>query len=173
MAHQQADNAQMTVESCVAACASQGYGVAGMEYGVQCFCDDFLRNAATTAPESDCGMNCGGNANEKCGAGNRLSVYSNSTSPVTVYPVPSVQKTGLSGSWNYSGCIHDDAPGGVRALPYQMILKTNNTANNCITQCSNFGFNAGGMEYGEECYVRSRPFNPLKELRLTLFSVVI
>ncbi|KAF2467278.1 putative glyoxal oxidase precursor [Lindgomyces ingoldianus] len=144
----QADNNKMTVESCIATCSSLGYSVAGMEYSVQCFCDNFLRNAATNTSDSDCSMTCGGNSAEKCGAGNRLSVYSNSS--LAVLPVPSVQKTNLTGSWTYAGCLTDDAQ--TRALPYQIILNNNNTANNCISQCSAFGYNAGGMEYGNECY---------------------
>lgn len=98
-------------------------------------------------------MACAGNANELCGAGNRLSVYSNSTADITVYAVPSTQTTGLPTNWQYAGCLRDDAPGGVRALQYQLTLGNNNTANNCISQCSAFGFAYGGMEYGDECYV--------------------
>lgn len=97
-------------------------------------------------------MACAGNPNELCGAGNRLSVYSNSTANLTVYQVPTVQKTGLPKFWQYNGCLHDDAPDGLRALPYQIILNNNNSANNCISQCSNFGYMYGGMEYGNECY---------------------
>jgi len=94
-------------------------------------------------------MGCGGDASLKCGAGDRLSVYSNSTGPIVSYPVPSTQKTNLTGSWQYTGCYRDAQAS--RALPYQIILNNNNTANNCITQCSNFGYGAGGMEYGNEC----------------------
>lgn len=106
--------------------------------------------------QSDCNMACAGDASEFCGAGNRLSVYSNSTANLTVYAVPAVQKTGLPAFWKYAGCLHDDAPGGLRALPYQLILSNNNTANNCISQCSAFGYAFGGLEYGDECYVSSR-----------------
>ena len=143
----------MTVERCIGNCTGLGFGVAGIEYAYQCFCGDYLQMAATTAPQSDCNTPCAGDATEFCGAGNRLSVYSNSTSNLTVYPVPSVQKAGLPENWEYVGCYHDDADGGVRALKYQLILKDNNTANNCVSQCSAFGYAYGGMEYGEECYV--------------------
>ncbi|ORY19791.1 hypothetical protein BCR34DRAFT_595240 [Clohesyomyces aquaticus] len=148
MNNQRPDSSQSTVESCISTCSGLGYSVAGIEYGVQCFCDNFLRMGATKASESDCSMACPGNSAEKCGAGNRLSVYSNST--LTVIPVPAVQKTNLTGSWQYAGCV-TDAPAN-RALPYQIIMNNNNTANNCISQCSAFGYNAGGMEYGVECY---------------------
>ena len=35
---------------------------------------------------------------------------------------------------------------------YQIINSANNSATSCLTQCSNYGYMAGGMEYGEECY---------------------
>lgn len=153
MANQIPDASDMTIEHCIGNCSSRGYGIAGIEYSYQCFCDNFLRNAATRAPESDCNMKCSGNSQQNCGAGDRLSLYSNSTANVTVYPVPGVQKTGLPGSWQYSKCIHDDADGGVRALPYQIILQDTNSANNCIKRCSDYGYEYGGLEYGSECYV--------------------
>jgi hypothetical protein len=39
----------------------------------------------------------------------------------------------------------------VRTLPWQLILTNNNSASNCLLQCSEFGYNAAGMEYGDEC----------------------
>jgi hypothetical protein len=98
---QQQDNPTLTVESCTTTCSNLGYSVAGMEYGVQCFCDNFVRNGGKLADQdTDCGINCGGSG-EKCGAGDRLSVYSNST--IQVYQPPSAQVKGLPGKWNYVG----------------------------------------------------------------------
>jgi hypothetical protein len=37
MQNQQADNQQLTVQSCIATCSGLGYTVAGLEYGVQWF----------------------------------------------------------------------------------------------------------------------------------------
>ncbi|KAF2007335.1 copper radical oxidase [Amniculicola lignicola CBS 123094] len=150
MNYQQPDNSTETVDICIALCRSQGYAIAGIEYGVQCFCDNFLRNAATNTSDTECNMACPGNSTQKCGDGNRLSVYSNLTD-ITVYPVPTVQTTDLPGSWKYAGCLTDDAP-NQRALPWQIILTDNNTAPNCIAQCSAYGYASGGLEYGNECY---------------------
>jgi hypothetical protein len=73
-----------------------------MEYGVQCFCDNFVRNGGTlAAQDTDCSMSCGGSSAERCGAGNRLSVWSNAT--VQAYQAPAVQKTNLPGRWTYVG----------------------------------------------------------------------
>ena len=79
-----------------------------------------------------------------------MSVYSNAT--LTVYQPPTIQKTGLPGSWQYQGCLTDAVNGAQRTFPWQLILQNNNSAQNCLSQCSNFGYAAGGMEYGDECY---------------------
>lgn len=104
-ANQQADNQQLTVESCIAACVAAGYTVAGMEYSAQCFCDNYISNGgAPASANSQCAMTCGGNASEICGGPGLLSVYSK-TIPVPVYAAPAVQTANLPGSWNYQGCI--------------------------------------------------------------------
>jgi hypothetical protein len=100
--HQQPDNATLTIESCVSTCIGLGYTVAGMEYSVQCFCDDYIMNGGALTTDSDCSMACGGDASEDCGAGNRLSVYA--TGNLTVYQPPAAQNTSLPGSWAYQGC---------------------------------------------------------------------
>ena len=97
------DNSSLTVESCVAACYQRGYSVAAMEYSVQCFCGNAIYSGGKLASsDSDCNMPCGGNAKENCGAGNRLSTYSNGT--ITTYAPAVAQTSGLPGSWTYDGC---------------------------------------------------------------------
>jgi Glyoxal oxidase N-terminus/WSC domain len=145
---QQPDSSSMTIESCISTCEGLGYAGAGLEYSFQCFCDDYLYNGAALTSDSDCNMPCSGNPDQKCGAGGRMSVYANSTLPV--FRTPAVQKTNLPGNWTYQGCLYDlDVP---RSLKYQLILDKNNTAENCLSQCSKFGYGAGGMEYGRECW---------------------
>jgi hypothetical protein len=147
--NQRPDSATLTVESCIQTCISLGYSAAGMEYGQQCFCDNFLYNGATLVADTQCSMTCPGNPNEKCGAGDRLSVYN--TGNLTVYQAPTAQKTNLPGSWVYQGCYNDNV-GGVRAMMWQTILTTNNTATSCLGLCAKFGYGAGGMQYGDECF---------------------
>ncbi|KAI9438941.1 copper radical oxidase [Lactarius indigo] len=125
------------------------FTLAGMEFSTQCFCGNNLVQGAVTSPDADCNMGCGGNTTEACGGPNRLSVYT-STGTVTAFPVPVPQTTGLPGNWKYSRCLAE--PGAARVFPYQIILTTNNTAENCLTQCSTFGYSAAGMEYADECW---------------------
>ncbi|KAI1841627.1 hypothetical protein JX266_012180 [Neoarthrinium moseri] len=146
--NQQPDSQTLTIESCVNACIGLGYGVAGMEYAQQCFCDNFLRNGAALVGDSDCSMACTGDASQKCGAGNRLSVYSNDT--LVIYQPPKPQTTDLPGSWEYVGCILDDIES--RSLPWMSIDIENMTAASCIAGCSEFGYEAGGIEYGYQCF---------------------
>lgn len=142
------DDTTLTIESCVQECSAKGYTIAGMEYGKQCFCDTYLRNSATLVGDSDCSMSCAGDDSEDCGAGNRLSVYINGrlkkASPVTV------QKTGLPGNWQYQGCLTDSAQN--RALMYMTYWPTNNTNVHCLNLCAQYGYGAGGTEFGEQCF---------------------
>ncbi|KAE9978236.1 hypothetical protein EG328_001562 [Venturia inaequalis] len=118
-----------------------------MKYGIQCFCDNFIRNeGALTKDNSECGMNCGGNFTQKCGAGNRLSVCSNTT--LQIYQPPTAQKAGLPGKWSYAGCMSDAAGFAIRTLQY----KIKNTAANCSSLCSQYRYNAAGMQFGQECW---------------------
>ncbi|CAG8959276.1 hypothetical protein HYFRA_00013045 [Hymenoscyphus fraxineus] len=136
-----------SVESCVNTCIAQGYTVAGMEYSSQCFCDNVLYNGAAPTDDSKCQMSCSGNAAEKCGGPGALSLYH--TGALKAYAAPTAQKTGLPGSWVYQGCWSDNMDG--RALFWQSILTTNNTATSCLNLCHDYGYMAAGLQYGDEC----------------------
>lgn len=67
-----------TVDACLNQCAAFGYPVAGLEYGVQCFCgdvSDITAAGGTYVSDSQCNMACSGDPIHLCGAGNRLSTY--------------------------------------------------------------------------------------------------
>ena len=147
--YQQPDSQTNTNEKCVAACIAAGYTVAGMEYSQQCFCANALYNGAVTTAESECSQNCPGNSAEKCGAGDRLSVFSKG--PVMVYQPPAVQKTNLPGSWTYQGCIQDNI-NDKRTFQWELMFPGTNNASTCLNACAEFGYMAGGLEYGSECY---------------------
>ncbi|KAJ7186433.1 copper radical oxidase [Mycena filopes] len=141
----------LTMESCVATCDAQNFTIAGGEFATQCFCGDELIDGATPAPESDCNLACGGNATQACGSGNRLSIYS--TAPdgnITILPIPVVQNSSIPGNWSYQGCLAE--PDGARVFPWELDLTNNNSATNCLGQCAAFGFTAGGMEFGFQCF---------------------
>jgi hypothetical protein len=149
MNFQQPDDQQMTIASCSNRCADAGYSIAGMEYSYQCFCDNVIRQGGSLASDdTQCGMNCAGAADEKCGGPDRLSVWA--TGNLTVVQKPKPQSTDLPGNWKYQGCITD--PIDNRVFPWQSVDKTNNSATSCLSKCAEYGYMAAGMEYGEECY---------------------
>lgn len=149
MNNQQPDDSAMTIGSCASKCATAGYSIAGMEYSTQCFCDNFIRQGGSLASsDTECNMPCGGSSSQKCGAGNRLSIWSNQTTlQVIKKPIP-VQNVS---DWTYQGCITDGG-NGARVFPWQLVNATGNSPEWCLGKCKEYGYMAAGMEYGEECY---------------------
>ncbi|KAF8169268.1 copper radical oxidase [Mycena galopus ATCC 62051] len=144
------DNTNLTMELCVASCAAQNFTIAGGEFSTQCFCGNELIDGATPAAESDCNLGCGGNLTQACGAGNRLSVYS-TTPNITILPIPIPQNSSIPGSWSYQGCLAE--ADGARVFPWEIDSFTaNNSATTCLSQCAAFGYTAGGMEFGFQCF---------------------
>lgn len=151
LATQQPDSTTNTIESCIATCSSLGYGIAGLEYSSQCFCDNYIRNAGTlSSSNSNCAMTCSGNSGEICGGPGLLSIYATSTPQLAA--VPKVQTTGLPSTWAYQGCYADSI--GVRdtGATGRETDFTNLTATECLNTCQSAGYNAGGMEYSSQCF---------------------
>ncbi len=49
--------------ACVSFCQEKGFGLAGVEYSDECYCDNEMRNAATntTVMSNECTNHCAGN----------------------------------------------------------------------------------------------------------------
>ncbi|KAF8264446.1 copper radical oxidase [Lactarius quietus] len=140
-----ADNESVTVESCVTSCAFQNFTLSRLEDGVRCFCGDDLVDGSQTVPiltaeSPEC--------KARDGPG-RVSVYT-SRANVTVLDTPTAQITNLPGHWEYSRCLAEPDPNHV--FPYSVLLSNNNSAQNCLSLCSAYGYPAAGMEYGQECW---------------------
>ncbi|TVY28312.1 WSC domain-containing protein [Lachnellula hyalina] len=157
LTHQQADSQTNTLQTCAQTCYGLGYSIAGAEYGVQCFCDNFVyAGGALAANQGDCNTQCPGATSENCGAGSRMTIYSNSTPQV--FQAPGPQQAGLPTGWAYAGCLQDNIPAAENAqisisvFPYKLWDSATNTPEACIKQCQEFGFNAAGLEYGSQCY---------------------
>ncbi|CAG8958428.1 hypothetical protein HYFRA_00011105 [Hymenoscyphus fraxineus] len=157
LTHQQPDSTANTLQKCVQTCAALNYKIAGVEYGVQCFCDNFVYNGgALAANQADCNVPCPGLPSTNCGAGNRISMMSVGTPQV--FQAPGPQISGLPTGWTYSGCVGDNvvsaeaANVNIQTFPYKVWDKQTNTPEECIRQCGLFGFNAAGLEYGSQCF---------------------
>ena len=68
----------MTVNVCTLLCSNAGYGLAGLEFGDECFCDNKLGSSAkvSTGPAlySGCNMACTEDNTKWCGGKDRLSL---------------------------------------------------------------------------------------------------
>ncbi|KAF0320781.1 WSC domain-containing protein [Colletotrichum asianum] len=133
----------MSVLQCTTACTAVGFAFAGVEYGTECWCDDAIRGGASSAPEDDCNMLCGGNNSELCGGPNRINLYKGAVAPKT----PSVLPTG----WKSHGCLKDNIGG--RSLGVYVGVEGGNTnVANCIAACAAAGYTLAGVEYAQECW---------------------
>ncbi|KAI9662067.1 MAG: hypothetical protein M1829_006206 [Trizodia sp. TS-e1964] len=67
----------MTVEKCVDFCTGKGFSIAGLEYSVECYCDNSVPDDRKPTPglPGACEMPCGGNSKEFCGGAQLLSLY--------------------------------------------------------------------------------------------------
>ncbi|KAH8655081.1 WSC domain-containing protein [Tricladium varicosporioides] len=126
----------MTLEKCAAACS--GFPHFGVEYGRECYCGSTLNTGSVSTSEDECNFACSGNAAEKCGAGNRLNVYSKTvTTPTT-----------CTASYGLMGCYSEGT--NQRALVGKMIGNDSMTIDMCAASCS--GYKYFGLEYYRECY---------------------
>jgi hypothetical protein len=128
----------LTIGKCASNCVNFKYF--GLEYGGECYCGNQRSPSSTSAQESDCNMACSGNSQEICGAGDRLSVYSNSK-----YVEPA---TPSSSAYSYLGCYDD--PVNPRLLQDDSTVTNSMSIENCAAYCTNSTY--FGVEHGSECY---------------------
>ncbi|KAF2643636.1 hypothetical protein P280DRAFT_213743 [Massarina eburnea CBS 473.64] len=132
-----ADDA-MTIEKCSTFCSKYKYF--GAEYARECYCGNTISATSTIQALSDCNQPCGGNSNETCGAGSRLSLYQN----LNYAPPGNPQISG----YNYTGCYSEGTAG--RALSDSGTNSDTMTVQSCAAFCSASTF--FGVEYARECY---------------------
>lgn len=129
----------MTLESCAAYCTDYHYF--GTEYGHECYCGNSLDRTSNITALSACDMKCAGNAEQECGAGNRLNLYYSNTTNGPSHPA-------RVGDYSWRGC-HTEG-GSSRALEAARFSSPDMTLNRCAQFCHGFAYS--GAEYGRECY---------------------
>lgn len=74
--HQQFSDNTVSVDGCTESCAGDGWTIAGMKEGNQCWCGNALESFTSRVVDMSCYSTCAGNEGQTCGGPNRLSVYS-------------------------------------------------------------------------------------------------
>ena len=146
----------MTVESCQSYCSSTAngndFGLAGLEYGQECYCGTGLQNGAAVG-QAGCGEPCAGNGSEICGAANLLSLYN-----LTTYQPP--RTVAQVGYYVSRGCYDEVANGRLLAGP-AYTNATGMTVESCVAFCQAAStptattMTVAGVEYAQECYCAS------------------
>jgi hypothetical protein len=97
------DSAANSREWCGAACAAQGFALAGVEFGVACFCGNDAPPAADALPAQRCAaMPCAGARGEGCGDADIISVFAAACAPAPGLPpnlLPSGAYLGAPRMW--------------------------------------------------------------------------
>ncbi|KAH8985360.1 WSC domain-containing protein [Lactarius akahatsu] len=153
------DAGQTTVESCVAACQTQGFSLAGVEFGRECWCGSQLQHGSKFFGNSDgiqdgrlrqtpnapfCNMACQGNPSEICGGPALLNLY-NFTG---TYPIGASVVT-TAGGWTSQGCYSDSVSS--RTLERRVDVGSV-TVESCVAACQSQSFTIAGLEYAQECW---------------------
>ncbi|CAK3908571.1 Hypothetical predicted protein [Lecanosticta acicola] len=68
-------NNTMTLDSCILFCNTYTMQYAGLEYGRECYCAQYLSAFSTRLADSRCGYACDGNASQLCGGALAISLY--------------------------------------------------------------------------------------------------
>ena len=137
----------LTNALCQSTCQSLGYVLAGTEYSGECYCGNYISSTANPAT-TGCDMACYGDAAEKCGGSNRLTVYGFDGAEAVVAPVPK-SKESVDG-YAYQGCYVDSRD--ARVLNSASLANDKLTLEVCAAFCAEGGFKVFGAEYGRECW---------------------
>ena len=126
-----------------------GFQYAGIEYGDECYCDNSIKNDASSV-SSGCSMPCSGNSSEYCGGPNRLNLYQ---LPSAIAPSAGV----LPAGWSALGCFTDNVSARILTQGQPVLGGyLNMTIWNCLNACQGAGYSLAGVEYSQECYCGSQ-----------------
>ncbi|KAF4457032.1 hypothetical protein F53441_947 [Fusarium austroafricanum] len=138
--------AAVSLDTCFSFCSKLNYPLFGMEYGRECYCGYSPKTQATIAPDGDCRMPCAGNSTQKCGAGNRISIWNNALHT----PTFSLMSVNIESPPKYLGCYTEGKEG--RALGDAKTTDKKMTLEVCSSFCSGKGYPFLGLENGQDCY---------------------
>ena len=113
--HFQTSN-QMTIQMCLSICRSRNYQFAGLEWQIECYCDNEVRSSLIWAWPEKCDDRCAGNFDQVCGGSGALSLWN----------VPRKSLDGI--------CVYNSPKNEILA-EYQEKGHTNLTVEKCQSIC--------------------------------------
>ncbi|KFY43411.1 hypothetical protein V494_02000 [Pseudogymnoascus sp. VKM F-4513 (FW-928)] len=143
-------SATLTNALCQSTCKSLGYVLAGTEYSGECYCGNYVSSTAKPAT-SGCDMACKGDAAEKCGGADRISLSGFNGAEAVVSPVPASKE--VVAGYEYKGCFLDSRE--ARVLGPAELAHDALTLEKCAAFCEDHGYKVFGAEYGRECWCGS------------------
>ncbi|KAJ7682353.1 WSC domain-containing protein [Mycena polygramma] len=105
--------AGVTVESCTTACKANGFSIAGLEYGQECWCGSSLPTSLLS--DSDCQTTCKANTTEFCGGSSKLTVYEDTTGQIC-------QSTTHSADFNLAAVYRTPPTTGPASVPLHLSI---------------------------------------------------
>ncbi|KAJ9114082.1 hypothetical protein QFC22_005902 [Naganishia vaughanmartiniae] len=140
----------MTRGACVSFCSDKGFAYAGVEFGQECYCDNMLRNGASSSTllgESQCGTSCPALNTENCGGGSAITLF------VAQSKVVAGKQSAVASGFVEVGCVAEGQNG--RALTGPTFTSSTMSRGACTSFCASKGMPLAGVEYGSEWYVGS------------------
>ncbi|KAK8134828.1 N-terminal WSC domain-containing protein [Apiospora sp. TS-2023a] len=147
------DKKFLTIDVCLAACGSQGFKLAGLEFGTECYCGNTLQGENRPTLDEHCDLPCLGNNQTTCGGRGALALYVKDDFQFTEGKAFDGLGPGFDG-YEPVGCYQDfhaqDRTLKVDALrgPEHHAM----TPELCIADCKARGFPLAGLEYGRQCF---------------------
>jgi hypothetical protein len=130
------DGQLIAPEVCQQICGDLGFTIAGVEWGIECWCGNTLLGGT---PSTGCTYPCNGDSNQICGGQSRINLYE--------LAVPFTQ--GAS-TWVYQDCYTDSIDD--RTLALFMFQSYSMTQELCQTTCLQRGYTLAGVEFYTECH---------------------
>ncbi|KAJ6467759.1 WSC domain-containing protein [Mycena sanguinolenta] len=137
-------SSNVTVESCLDACAAGGFILGGVEFGEECYCGNALLYVYGTSEA--CDMPCSGNASEFCGGPDALNLYQFADTPFTTGPPSPVFRYK---NWGWWACINQVS---IPHRPLVSIPAEQMTVEKCLDGCEAAGYNAAALQDGQNCH---------------------
>ncbi|KUI68971.1 Xylosyltransferase oxt [Cytospora mali] len=145
-------NNSSTPQKCRSGCDAEGYGLAAVEHGQECWCGNTIIDKAYPVPKEKCDSPCAGDANQTCGGYGYMNLYARNGFNFTIGGPSKTPPEGL-----IEVSCFNDTDAHERLLPYQPVgcryqPERLRTAVGCMDDCSSLGYKYAGLQNGKECW---------------------